>query len=1114
MKISLEPKKIREWLEPLGLDLEGLLDQSASRQAEIIRFWLPAEELPPSPEERTALAVLGWAVGDRALQEQAGRSLMLALLELFLAIDEMEVAGQLFGVAYPEPEPNRVTYFSHLIRLRLAQGDQEGAALALTEMQELYANRFTTFTAQASFCLVQGDRVGARAAYRQALQDSPNSSTLLLGLARCAVLEGDREEAENWLARLEELPQLSWNTLRQMASLWWGLGEEERATEKEAACATQRALKLVELAGTTSAVTARPETNLEVIPDLPELPAHEKLGDEPFRVLKEIFGHDQFRPGQEQVIANVLAGRDTLAVLPTGAGKSLCYQLPALLLPRPVLVLSPLISLMKDQFDKLPPLLKQHSLIINSSLEPGEAARRLRDLSRPGNTIRLIYAAPERLRQQPFVLALKRAQLGLLVVDEAHCVAMWGNDFRPDYLFIKRALADLAEFAPTLLAVTATATPEVAEEIGQQLGRGMELVRGSVYRPNLRFGVEKLNTGSDYRLQRVAELCAGLEGSGIIYARSREKCEQVAEFLNRNGIAARFYHAGMDSETRRTTQENWSAGRTQVIVATIAFGMGIDKANVRYIIHLSPPAALENYVQEAGRAGRDGQPAQCLLLYTSSDKGNLTRFLHEEQALLNLDLLRSLYGSVSRHLRGTRQGVILAEDLPRGATNPAALLDETVVRVGLSLLERAGLLERGYDLPPAAEVTLKHSQPTLFSLDTAPSIGLAEFIEAAELRPGQPITIQLASLAATLGWEPPVLEARLLEWAEAGRLEYTPARRGYYLSLKEAGSDARARLEEILGRKQTAADYRLDQLEDYLKHRACRQVALARHFGERLARPCGNCDNCTDAPSRNRSSRTRSKVEAFSKPGSVASSSANGREINGPAVIADILTALQKTDRSLSRTALRRILLGSDSAYPSEQSNPRWGVLQGLVRHKELDAQTDELVKQGLISLDESVYDGRTYSTLLLSEAGLEWLDNYGAGLIEPEEAPATSVKSAVARSVSKPAAIEEDEAARLTLACLDLVTGGGEARVGRSGLVRVLQGQPSALSTRANNPYKGSLEGKLKLKETEKLVERLIERGLIEEETVTGSYGREYQALKVSQTGQEWIGEGMKDEG
>ncbi|HEX2910002.1 MAG TPA: RecQ family ATP-dependent DNA helicase [Chloroflexia bacterium] len=982
MRAGLEPRIVHEWLEPLNLDLSGLLAESATRQAEIIRFYTPhqfsGKAVEISSKERAGLAVLGWAVGEHALVVGATKTLLQALFELFLALEEPETAAYLFQQAYPEPE-TQVTYFTRLVRLKLAQEDYEAAEAALSALHESNPASYSAFLAEAEIALHRQDWKKATEIYREALQTSPESVSLQVGLARCALEMGDQAEARRRLQRVEEMPQIHSGALWQIERLWRELGEAEKAAIVSRQYAEQRASKLEQLAGRKTA-SLRPEDGLEILPELGKAAEGEGLDRQAYEVLKEVFGHEEFRPGQEQVIASVLAGRDTLAVLPTGAGKSLCYQLPALLLSKPSLVLSPLISLMKDQFDKLPPALKAHTLIINSSLEPAEAARRLKEVSQPGNNIRLIYAAPERLRQLHFVYAMQRAGLGLLVVDEAHCVTMWGNDFRPDYLFIKRVLAGMGQPGPALLAVTATATPEIATEIERELGRKLHTVRGSIFRPNLSFEVEKVKFKIEERYERVAEFCESLEGSGIIYARSREKCEELAAFLNRRGLSAYHYHAGMDSEDRRKTQESWSKGRTRIIVATVAFGMGIDKPDVRFIIHLNPPSSLENYLQEAGRAGRDGQTSQCLLLYSSSDKANLSRWQREEREQLSLEMLRTIYRVVSRRLGAEKRGVVALSAILDTLYASSPALDETIVRVGLSLLERAGLLERSYDLPPTATVTLPARLPK-------EDAGLQTFLRTTRLRLGNSATINLVNLASELETAAPELEKRLLEWAGKGWLEYAPTRRDLYLELKEAGNDARARLEELLARMQQEADRRLDELEDYLKAGDCRQSLLGRHFGEKLKANCGVCDNC------------RKTVET--------------------------------------------------------------------------------------------------------KAAAHDWLHAGSSARTAPAPAPRNRSRARTGNAVE---AISETEATKMTLSCLSLVTGNGEARVGRTGLVRLLLGQQSALGVRANNPYKGCMEGKLKVKEVEALVEKLITQGLIEEQAVARVSGGIYQGLKVSLNGQDWL--------
>ncbi|MDQ3672118.1 MAG: RecQ family ATP-dependent DNA helicase, partial [Actinomycetota bacterium] len=295
--------------------------------------------------------------------------------------------------------------------------------------------------------------------------------------------------------------------------------------------------------------------------------------------LRELFGFDAFRPGQEDVVHAAIEGRDTLALMPTGSGKSLTYQLAAMLRPEPTLVLSPLIALMKDQVDKLPPQIARTATFVNSSLDAEETAARLGKVA-SGET-RLVYAAPERLRQARFVEMLRTIGIGLVVVDEVHCVSMWGHDFRPDYLFIRRGLEELG--GPTLLGMTATATPQTARDIGVALGREPEIVHTSVVRPNLRYDVARVANAED-RLQILVERLRSLRGgSAIVYARSRRSTEEVARVLRGHGFRAEHYHAGLESDERTRVQDDFVSGRVQAVVATTAFGMGIDKPDVRLV---------------------------------------------------------------------------------------------------------------------------------------------------------------------------------------------------------------------------------------------------------------------------------------------------------------------------------------------------------------------------------------------------------------------------------------------------------------------------------------------------------------------------------------------------
>ncbi|HKK01944.1 MAG TPA: ATP-dependent DNA helicase RecQ, partial [Desulfuromonadales bacterium] len=337
--------------------------------------------------------------------------------------------------------------------------------------------------------------------------------------------------------------------------------------------------------------------------------------------LHEKFGFPEFRPGQQKVIDCLLAGRSALAIFPTGGGKSLCYQLPALLLDGLTLVISPLIALMKDQVDAL----RERGIAaarLDSSIGPAEAQAIWSQLA--DGSLKLLYIAPERLANERFLNRLQGRPIALLAIDEAHCISEWGHNFRPEYLKIARLAEELK--VGRVLALTATATPEVADDIRRAFDiEGNDQIRTSFHRPNLHLAVSPCPAPQrgELLLQR---LCERPSGPAIVYVTLQKTAEETAAFLGAEGIAARAYHAGMKNEERHTVQEAFMGGETKVVVATIAFGMGIDKADIRAIYHYNLPKTLENYMQEIGRAGRDGSDAHCEILACADDLTVLANF--------------------------------------------------------------------------------------------------------------------------------------------------------------------------------------------------------------------------------------------------------------------------------------------------------------------------------------------------------------------------------------------------------------------------------------------------------------------------------------------------------
>ena len=356
--------------------------------------------------------------------------------------------------------------------------------------------------------------------------------------------------------------------------------------------------------------------------------------------LKKYWGYDSFRPMQKEIISSALEGKDTLAILPTGGGKSICFQVPAMMRDGICIVVSPLISLMKDQVENL----CAHG-IRAMAVYSGMSFRDI-DIALDNaiyGSYKFLYVSPERLHTEIFRVRVAKMKVSYLVVDEAHCISQWGYDFRPDYLKIKDLRAILTDVP--VIALTATATRFVAEDIMKQLGFAQSNMLVSGFeRPNLKYVIRE----SENKLGQLLKLCHGVEGSGIVYVARRKSAEDVAQFLSSQGIDAAAYHAGMNGKVRADIQQEWKSGAKRIIVATNAFGMGIDKGDVRFVAHYEMPASPEAYFQEAGRAGRDGKQAYALLLWNESDLARLKKTA--QAAFPPLDYIKDVYQKVFAYL--------------------------------------------------------------------------------------------------------------------------------------------------------------------------------------------------------------------------------------------------------------------------------------------------------------------------------------------------------------------------------------------------------------------------------------------------------------------------------
>ncbi len=398
--------------------------------------------------------------------------------------------------------------------------------------------------------------------------------------------------------------------------------------------------------------------------------------------LSDLFGFSSFNPGQEEVIKRVMAREDTLAILATGAGKSLCYQLPALLLGGTTIVVSPLIALMKDQLDMLAERGFKNNVALNSTLgEDKELAARARIAK---GKVKIVFVTPEKLEDEPFVEMLKTIKIPLFVVDEAHCISQWGHDFRPAYLALGQVIAALGK--PTVLALTATATPAVREDILIQLGipNTKTIVKG-FDRPNLRYEVMRAdNEAAKLKdLKRLFE--QGLDGTGIIYTATIKNALEVQKYLHDQlDLPAAVYHSKLQKDDRVSVHELFMAEAIRAVVATNAFGLGIDKSNIRFVVHYDLPGSVEAYTQEAGRAGRDGALSRCILLYRMSDTRVQNYFLTGKYP--DIEDVQKVFGTLE-YFGGQEDGVSLA-DLRKISQLPL-----TKLKVVLALLKKAGFIE-------------------------------------------------------------------------------------------------------------------------------------------------------------------------------------------------------------------------------------------------------------------------------------------------------------------------------------------------------------------------------------------------------------------------------------
>ena len=557
-------------------------------------------------------------------------------------------------------------------------------------------------------------------------------------------------------------------------------------------------------------------------------------------ILKQYWGYDAFRPMQEEIISAAAEGRDVLAILPTGGGKSVCFQVPALMKEGIALVVTPLIALMKDQVQNLEAR-GIRALAIHAGMTRFQVDTALNNAAY--GDFKFLYLSPERLGTALFQSYIDLLNVSYIVVDEAHCISQWGYDFRPDYLQIGKLRERIK--AP-VIALTATATPQVAEDIMDRLGFEEKLLlRSGFERPNLNYIVRKCED----KLGQLLGVCNGVKGSGIVYLRSRKKCEEYAAMLKAEGISVSFYHAGLSSELRSERQAAWKKGSIRVMICTNAFGMGIDKPDVRFVVHCDLPESPEAYFQEAGRAGRDGKTSYAVLLWSPDD----VRRLHQLQSLAfpSLEYIEDVYHKLHVFYQIPYEqgmGRQLKFDLSEFCRQYK--LSQASVRNAIIYLERADHLSYTEAVDINTQVKIAVDRRELYDIDLPDPqmVALLELLMRSYTGIfSYPVSISEDYIAANLGIGIPALHQLLYRLSLEHVIRYVPGEKSdvitlHHNHLQRGNVDLQPKRYEMLREKSMA---RSEAIIGYVSETdRCRQSYLLEYFGQPDSPACGRCDVC------------------------------------------------------------------------------------------------------------------------------------------------------------------------------------------------------------------------------------------------------------------------------
>lgn len=548
-------------------------------------------------------------------------------------------------------------------------------------------------------------------------------------------------------------------------------------------------------------------------------------------VLRETFGFHQLRHGQRDVVERLMLGRPALAIFPTGGGKSLCYQLPAVLSEGTALVVSPLLALMKDQVDGL--VAKGVAAArLDSTLDADDYAEILSRLKQ--GRLKLLYVSPEKLANAEFQKSLKDANISLIAVDEAHCISEWGHNFRPDYLKLASIFRKLR--ISRILALTATATPKVEADIRRQFRIAkQDVVKLSFHRSNLDLRITPCSPGN--RKSILLEKVTRCLKPSIIYVTRQETAEEIATFLKKNRLNARAYHAGLGSELRREIQEGFMGGEIEIVVATIAFGMGVDKSDIRSVFHYNLPKSLEGYTQEIGRAGRDGQPAICELLACADDQTVLENFIFSD-----IPSERAVRNLLERVLR-------LGESFDVSIYELATACDirQTVIETMFTYLEMDGIWEVAGKSFDTYRVKLLRPLKSLLAGRNPGERKQLEHLFTPLDAGWKWLSVHIPHVASELGISPDALRDLIAELETCGDIALKKSGWRQAFRLKKPDPEPKSissEMAEKLRLREERELGRLDQVLALAQGKRCLTQALLAHFGEKLQAPCGHCDRC------------------------------------------------------------------------------------------------------------------------------------------------------------------------------------------------------------------------------------------------------------------------------